>query len=113
MATEELESVVRKIVSRLVIGDFEGVVAECSASRVMPNDLRQVIQEYGRTFVEPPVDAYVNLDAVAVRGVALPTWSIRAPLWSREEGRSDLTLELTIAKDGERWDVELDDLHVL
>lgn len=111
MATAELESIVRRIATRLASGDFDGTVAECSASRLMAGDLRKVIQEYGRTFVQPPTNAYV--DAVAVRGTALPTWSVRAPMWSKEEGRSDLTLELTIAQDGQRWNVGLDDLHVL
>ncbi len=112
MATDMLENVVRAVVNRLTDGDFEAVVTACSASRLTAEDLRQVLHDYGRTFVEPPENAYRNLDAVAVQGSTLPTWSVRAPLWSHEEGRSDLTLELTIIRDGDRWNVELDDLHV-
>jgi hypothetical protein len=113
MASAELESIVHRIATQLASGDFDGTIAECSASRLRAEDLSKVIQEYGRTFVQPPTNAYAALDAVAVRGTALPTWSVRAPMWSEEEGRSDLTLELTIAQDGQRWNVELDDLHVL
>lgn len=36
-----------------------------------------------------------------------------APLWTREEGRSDLTLSVTAIKQGETYTVEVDDLHVL
>ncbi|WP_422652961.1 DUF7668 domain-containing protein [Archangium sp.] len=35
------------------------------------------------------------------------------PLWTREEGRSDLTLSVTAIKQGETYTVEVDDLHVL
>jgi hypothetical protein len=113
MVSTNLESIVRRLVTQLASGEFDRTVAECSASRLTASDLRQVIKDYGRTLVAPPVDAYAELDTVAVRNAGLPTWSVRAPLWSKEEGRSDLTVELTIAQDGERWNVELDDLHVL
>ena len=66
-------------------------------SRLTGDDLRNVIRNYGRKVVSPPPDAYNKLDAVQVTGATVPTWSVRAPLWTEEEGRSDLTLELTIA----------------
>jgi len=39
-------------------------------------------------------------------------WLVDAPLWSKEEGLSDLTLTLTVIKKGDRLEVEIDDLHV-
>jgi hypothetical protein len=89
------------------------VLDQCFTSRLTVDDIRQVMDGYGRTFIEPPPSAYSELDAVAVRDANQPTWSVRAPLCSKEEGRSDLTLEVTVIKDGDRWYVELDDLHVL
>ena len=106
-----LEPIVRSIVSGIVNGRYEVVISECSASRLTHDDLRRVITEYGRTFVEPPPNAYRELDVVRVGVEDQPTWSVWAPLWSIEEGRSDLTLELTIKQEGDRWVVELDDLH--
>lgn len=52
--------------------------------------------------------------APSVRGAGLPTWSVDVPPWSAEEGRSGVTLQLTIwaGAHGE-FDVEVDDLHVL
>ena len=96
MATDMLRETVRAIVNQLAQGDFEGVVTGCSQSRLTAEDLRQAIHDYGRTFVEPPEDAYRNLDSLAVQGSRLPTWSVRAPLWSHEEGRSDLRACKTI-----------------
>jgi len=113
MSKQSLESVVRTLVNRFAIGDYEDVLNHCSTSRLTADDLRQVIEDYGCTFIEPPPSAYTNLDAVGVRNARKPTWSVRAPLWSKEEGRSDLTLEVTVIQDGDRWDVQLEDLHVL
>ena len=49
----------------------------------------------------------------ATQGVKPPRWSVRMDLWTAEEGRSDLSLELTIIESGRGYTVELDDIHVL
>ncbi|MGI9429968.1 MAG: DUF7668 domain-containing protein [Bythopirellula sp.] len=112
MTASDLKSVVREIVIKLAGGEYEDVITTCSASRLSAKDIREVISEYGRTFIAPPAEAYQNLDAIKIRDAAAPTWSVRAPLWSEEEGRSDLELQLTIQHQGEHWAVELDDLLV-
>jgi hypothetical protein len=113
MSLDALQSIVREMVDQLAHGDYESVVQRCAKSRLTSNDLRTVIRHYGRMLVSPPNDAYQNLDAVTVRAAEVPTWSVRAPLWTEEEGRSDLTLELTVALGPDKPNVELDDLHVL
>jgi hypothetical protein len=41
-------------------------------------------------------------------------WSVNLPLWTKEEGRSDLTLQMHFTEsDGALYAVEIDDLHVL
>lgn len=112
MPDHDLVKVVRGFVTKLVGGNYEEVVAECSASRMSSDDIRAVISDYGKTFIAPPADAYHDLDAVPVRTSATPTWSVRAALWSEEEGRSDLELQLTIIQQGDQWTIELDDLLV-
>jgi hypothetical protein len=113
MSIPSLQTVVRTLITALAVGDYEAVLNRCSASRLTSDALRQVIENYGRTFIEPPPTAYTRLDAVAVRNAIQPTWSVRAQLWSQEEGRSDLTLEVTIIRDDDCWEVHLEDLHVL
>lgn len=108
-----LEKTVRSLVNRLAAGDYEGVIAACTASRLTGADLRDAISPYGRTLVEPPRNAGPVLDAIAVESTKSPTWSVRVPLWTKAEGQSDLTLELTLIERNGHWDVELDDLHVL
>ena len=113
MSRDVLRSTARAMVEQLARGDFEELLGGCIRSRLTTEDLDKVLRGYGRKLVPPPVDAYDDLDAVQVKGAAVPTWSVRAPLWTDEEGRSDLTLELTIALGPGEPSVELDDLHVL
>jgi hypothetical protein len=100
-------------VDQVARGEYESLMARCAKSRLTIDDLRIAIRDYGCTLVSPPSDAYENLDAVQVSDAAVPTWSVRVPLWTSEEGRSDLTLELTIALGTARPSIEIDDLHVL
>lgn len=113
MAIEQIRLIVRDAVEQLVHGEYESLVQESTKSRLSADDLRAVITAYGRTPVSPPSDAYEELDLVQITRAAVPTWSVRAPLWTMEEGRSDLTLELVIALGPGRSSMELDDLHVL
>jgi hypothetical protein len=112
-SNELLKATARSLAEQLARGEYEAVIAESSASRLRADDLRNVVRDYGRTLVAPPETAYQDLDAVAVRGTTPPRWSVRAPLWTKEEGRSDLTLELTVILNAVRVSFELDDLHVL
>lgn len=112
MSEDDLQTVVQSLVTKLASGNFDGVVAECSASRLSAEDIRMVVSDYGKTFIAPPTDAYRDLDAVPVRNATEPKWSVRAALWSKEEGRSDLELQLTIIQPGDQQVIELDDLLV-
>ncbi|MBY0588599.1 hypothetical protein K2X85_15600 [bacterium] len=112
MSVKKLESVALDLVTKLAHGKYDEVVAACGVTRLSAEDLREVIAEYGMTFVVPPKDRYVGFDAFFLPSFEIPTWSVRAPLWSKEEGRSDLELQLTIHQEGERFTIELDDLHI-
>jgi hypothetical protein len=113
MSLDILRSIAGEMMDRLAHGDYESAVAFCVKSRLTSDDLRTVIRDYGRRLVSHPKDAYKKLDVVQVKGAAVPTWSVQVPLWTEEEGRSDLTLELTIGLRAGAPSIELDDLHVL
>jgi hypothetical protein len=113
MPLQALRSAAEQALSFLALEKYEQLVAWCTSSRLSASDLRRVIGEYGRTVVSPPPTAYDLLDAVQVKVASRPTWAVSMPLWTREEGRSDLTLELTISLQGNEVRVELDDLHIL
>jgi hypothetical protein len=106
-------SIALELAHLLVHEHYKELVERCAMSRLTSQELRRVVRYYGRTLVPPPSGGVDRSDAVPVISASVPTWSVRVPLWTLEEGRCDLTLELTIAdhEDGPR--IELDDLHVL
>jgi hypothetical protein len=55
----------------------------------------------------------LDADIVQVEGVSPPRYSVRYDLWTKEEGRSDLSIELTIQFEHYGLQVELDNIHVL
>lgn len=72
-----------------------------------------VITMYNRKLTLPPDDAYKAMDIVKVQNAEPPKWSVIMPLWTKEEGRSDLSIELTIIEEHGSFQIELDDIHVL
>jgi hypothetical protein len=113
MSEQVLRMVLRSVVERLARGEYQALVAESSASRMTVAELGDAVNDYRRTLVIPPEAAYQTLNTVQVRGTSSPTWSVRFPMWTREEGKSDLTLELTVVVNEGGARFELDDLHVL
>jgi hypothetical protein len=113
MSNERLRSIVEQVVQQVVRGDYDDVIRLCHKSRVTSEQLARVVHEYGRKLAMPPRDAYRRIDAVKVTTANVPTWSVRVPLWTQEEGMSDLTLELTVTLGSGEPSIELDDLHVL
>ena len=113
MSTEIMQAVVGKVVEELVNGNYDLLIQQYPASRVTSEELHAVIRDYDRKLVLPPLNAYQNLDAVRVKNTNVPTWSVRAPLWTEDEGKSDLTLEMTIKLGSGSSSVEIDDLRVL
>lgn len=113
MSVAELEAIVFRVAVEFADGDHKGFISRHPNSRVKAVDMERVVEDYGRTLVRPPLGAYADLDVVRVTGAAEPTWSVRAPLWTKEEGRSGLTLELSVTLGSDGPDVTLDDLRVL
>jgi hypothetical protein len=93
----EIEAIVRSVIWQLVSKDYDSVVRRGPHGRSAAEDIRRVIEEYGRTLVMPPASGYEKLIRRYPGGDADdPTWRVDAPLWTKEEGRSDLEIRLTI-----------------
>ena len=112
MSFDIIRKTVRHIVDLIAIQRYDLVLKVCSSSRLTEADLEHAMNEYGVHAMLAPEDADQYIEAVAIKDSLVPTWSLWAPLWTQEEGRSDLILELTIAIHATHADVELDNLHV-
>ena len=109
MLHPEAQLKIKAAVDALSAGDYAGALSAVDASRCSLEDLKGVVDRYGRTLLSPP-DA--DWDVVAFAPPAPEGWSVYAPLWSVEEGRSDLELRFTVVRRDGPFRVQLDDLLV-
>jgi len=109
-----VRTTIHRVLEWLVASDFDAIERDTSCRHVSADSMRLAVIEYGRTLVIPPVSALDRLDIVEIAGADPKAWSVRVELWTAEEGRSDLSLELTlIDRPGGALAVEVDNLHVL
>jgi hypothetical protein len=79
--------------------------------RVSAEDIKRVIEEYGSCIIPLPDNAFDFLESYYIE--VEKRWDIYLPLWTEEEGRSDLTLSLSCYIREFDTYIEIDDLHVL
>src|SRR5258707_10611504 len=108
-----IRATVEHILRLLVAGDYEGAATLTAGIRLSAQEMCDAIQQYGRTLVLGPSVQLDAIDAIEVENANPKRWSVNVPLWTEEEGRSDLTLELTLIDRGAMLGAELDDIHVL
>ncbi len=113
MMVKSLKETVQAAITLIVAGKYEELERMTGGKRMKSKDIATAIQGYGRMLVDPPLDTFNELDAIEIKDAVPPAWSIRVNMWSLEEGRSDLTLELTVKQSEHGYDLEVDDLHVL
>ncbi len=110
---EHLQQPVREVIELLAGGKYSELEALTKGVRLTAEEIAKAIVDYGRHLVVPPENAFELMDVVEVRTTGMARWSITMPLWTREEGRSDLSLEVTLIGDQKPFGIELDDIHVL
>jgi hypothetical protein len=85
-----------------------------SGRRLSAADIRDAVKSYGRTLVRPPDDLPDDLELTEVRGDGPRRVAATMSLYTAEEGRSDLSLELQLTEVAPRlWTVQIDNIHVL
>ncbi|MCE9578147.1 MAG: hypothetical protein K8W52_33790 [Deltaproteobacteria bacterium] len=103
---------VRILVCDLSRGAYAEVEADGRAGRLSAEILRRAVEEYGRQLVPIPeagwalVDVYERTDVVGMV-------SMDVPLWTVEEGRSDLTLSLEASWVDGAPILRVENLHVM
>jgi len=113
MSWPGLSEPLRRVVGLLVAGRYDELARLTSQTRLPAEEIGEAVRQYGRTLTAPPPGAYDHLDVVEVQGGQEPVWSVRMRLWTKEEGESDLSVEVTIAEKADRLTIVLDDIHVL
>lgn len=92
----ELEPVVRQVIHLLVTHRYYELEALTGGVHLSGAEIQTGVEDYGRRLADPPQEAYGLLHAVRVLVAEHETWFVRMPLWTEEEGRSDLEVEMTV-----------------
>ena len=102
------------VLTLLAAQQYDRLQILCGGVRLSALELQRAVAEYGRTLIPPPTEAAGLIDYVEILDSQPRAWSVRVPVFTREEGRSDLTLELTLCEaEAGGYLFELDGLHVL
>ena|SRR5689334_19212622 len=105
---------VHTVVGLLVNRDFGALERLTNGVRLKVADIQSALSAYGKTLIEPASSAFEKLDVVEVTNRNPPEYSVWFHLWTKEEGLSDLSLQLTVADLGsDKLRIELDDIHAL
>ena len=110
-----LKSVTRQVISLLVAQNYRQANLLTAGVRLSEEEIRGAILEYGRVLVIPPESAFDLMDFGEVKTskiFGIRQWWVVMDLWTKEEGRSDLSIELTVLE-SDPVTVEIDNIHVL
>lgn len=103
---------VRAIVALLAGGDYAEIERRTGGVELRASDLAEAVANYRARLVVPSPHVEPALDVVP--HLAGGAWSVNVPLWTAEEGQSDLTLEITVRQNPDgTFRLEVDGLHVL
>jgi hypothetical protein len=103
---------IRSLVETLVNGHFDQLERDGRSGRLSAHELQEALHAYGRTLITLPDEAFRLAEVYPVKGQNA-TWAVDVPLWTAEEGQSDLTLSLTVSDSKDGVQLEIDDLHTL
>lgn len=101
-------------VGLVVDGEYEALERMTRGIHMPAEEMGRAISLYGRTLTPPPLEAYADLTHVHERErEGQRVYFIEFPLWTVEEGQSDLELDLVLVEVAdESYDVELNDIRV-
>jgi len=114
MNTEKLHRTVKMVINLLADKKHKEIEQLCKGVRLNAEDIEYAVKEYGMEIIPLPMEGYEKLDIIEVTDSDPKEWSVNVPIYTSEEGMSDLTLELSlIDNSSEIYRVEVDNLHVL
>jgi hypothetical protein len=109
----QIREIVRDVISQLVAGNYDALEQRTGGTRLSAEEMREAVAEYGRQLRMPPTEALEDMVIVDITAPGPAAWSVVSDLWTEEEGRSDLSLELTLREEKHGITIEIDNIHVL
>jgi hypothetical protein len=108
---ESFRTIIEEIVNNISLNNYKAIEDKGQNGKVDIKDLERVIKEYGCTIIPLPEKAFSKAEVYKMKDES--RLDVYIPLWTEEEGRSDLTLSLSCYYNGNNNKVEINDLEVL
>ena len=90
---------------------YDEMESICAGIRLSADEIAEAISDYGCEVANTPSE--LQLDVLRITTIH-NGWAVDIPVFTLEEGRSDLTLQVTMTESGGPvCNVELDNFHVL
>jgi len=111
MIPRAIQGELEKLVQDIVNSRWEEIQRDDRIGRLTKDELEKAIGEYPGSFVLVPDEGYriANVNKISGKNA----WRIDLPLWTHEEGRSDLTLAVTAKIVDGKVSIEIDDILVM
>lgn len=108
-----VHAAITAIAQLLVAGDYRAVERMTDGRRLTAEQIEQAVLDYGNTLVPLPPEALDQAEVYPFEGDP-GSCVAEVDLWTREEGRSDLTLEVMLeSRDDGGYDVSVRNIHVM
>jgi hypothetical protein len=106
-----IEGTVRYVYELLLEKKYKELEEFTDSKRLSAYEIRYSIEEYGFQLIQYPNE--IKLDVIEVTGSNPKEWSVVAPIYTDEEGMSDLSIELSVIDNGKKlYRTELDNIRV-
>lgn len=89
-----IKNELKHIIQLIVSGNYAEVENYTNNIRMTADEVQECIEDYGCKIVFPPDSAFEDLDIIEVNASTQKEWSVRFTLWTEEEGKSDLSLDM-------------------
>jgi hypothetical protein len=110
----ELRTPIVITVGLLVNGEYEALANMAGGEQFTAANIQEIVDDYGMQLAMPPGDFPAGVELYPVEGVVPRRVAADIPLWTKEEGRSDLTLELMLTEAAPGlWTVRITNIHVM
>lgn len=96
MNTEKLHNTVKRVTDLLAKEKYKEIESLCNGVQLDAEELAYAAKDYGMEILPLPKEGYEKLDIIEVTNSNPKEWSVYVPIYTSEEGMSDLTLELFI-----------------
>lgn len=113
--TPEIQKAIYRIAQKahdlLAVKDYTSLEEWTNGKRLNATDIANAVNEYGRTIKSMDEYNCSKIDIVKVTGT--DEYSVYVPIYTEEEGISDLTMEMSVESPIEIQIISIDNIHVL